>query len=100
MQLQSRYAGGIWYGVGVERTLLKEKADLTFNASNFLQNGRALRNTTETDQFRSTGIWFQYNRGVRLSFNYCFGKLDSGSQRQRRTIQNDNSKQGGSKGRQ
>ncbi|QIX61149.1 TonB-dependent receptor [Hymenobacter sp. BT18] len=98
VQLQSRYAGGIWYGVGVKRTLLKEKADLTLNASNFLQNGRAFRNTTETDQFRSTGTWFQYNRGVRLSFNYRFGKLDSGSQRQRRTIQNDDSKQGGSKG--
>lgn len=97
VQLQSRYSGGYYYTAGVKRTLMKEKADLTLNASNFLAPGREFRSSTETAQFRSTNSFYSYQRAVRLSFNYRFGKLDN-SQRQRRSIQNDDSKQGSSKG--
>ncbi|HEX8427298.1 TonB-dependent receptor domain-containing protein [Hymenobacter sp.] len=97
LQLQSRYSGGYYYSAGVKRTLLKEKADLTLNASNFLSPGREFRSSTETAQFRSSNIFYSYQRSFRLSFNYRFGKLDN-SQRQRRSIQNDDGKQGSSKG--
>jgi ferric enterobactin receptor len=98
VQLQSRYSGGYYYSVGVKRTLLKEKADLTFNASNFLAPGREFRSSTETAQFRSSNTFYSYQRSVRFSFNYRFGKIDNSSQRQRRSIQNDDGKQGSSKG--
>ncbi|WP_022822046.1 TonB-dependent receptor domain-containing protein [Hymenobacter norwichensis] len=96
VQLQSRYSGGYYYTVGAKRTLLKEKADLTFNASNFLAPGREFRASTETAQFRSDTNFYSYQRNFRLSFNYRFGKLDNGPQRQRRSIQNNDGKQGSS----
>ncbi|MBX0291288.1 TonB-dependent receptor [Hymenobacter sp. HSC-4F20] len=96
VQLQTRYSGGLYYGLGLKRMLLQEKADLTLSANNFLSPGREFRSTTVTDQFRSVGSFYQYQRSVRLSFNYRFGKVDSSGQRQRRTIRNDDSKQGSS----
>jgi ferric enterobactin receptor len=96
VQLQSRYSGYGYYSLAIKRMLLQEKADLTLNASNFLQPGREFRSVTTTDQFTSTSISYQYQRAVRLSFNYRFGKLDSNGGRQRRSIRNDDSKGGGS----
>ncbi|WP_262920677.1 outer membrane beta-barrel family protein [Hymenobacter sp. 5516J-16] len=96
VQLQTRYSGGVYYGLGLKRMLFKEKADLTLSANNFLSPGREFRNTTITDQFRSVGSFYQYQRSVRLAFNYRFGKVDGSGQRQRRTIRNDDSKQGSS----
>ena len=98
VQLQSRYSGYAYYSLGLKRTLLKEKADLTFNATNFLQPGREFRTSTVTDQFSSYNVSYQYMRTVRLSFNYRFGKLDNNGQRQHRSIRNDDSKGSGSTG--
>lgn len=96
VMLQSRYSGYYYYSMGVKRVLLKEKADLTLNASNFFQPGRRFRSSTVTDQFESNSIGYQYQRSFNLSFNYRFGKLDNGGMRQRRSIRNDDSKGGGS----
>jgi outer membrane receptor protein involved in Fe transport len=96
--LQSRYSGYSYYSMGVKRTFLKEKADLTLNANNFFQPGREFRNSTVTEQFSSSSVSYQYQRTVRLSFNYRFGKIDTNNQRQRRSIRNDDSKGGGGSG--
>ncbi|GAB3304628.1 TonB-dependent receptor [Hymenobacter tenuis] len=96
VQLQTRYSGGIYYGLSMKRMLLKEKADLTLGANNFLSPGREFRSTTVTEQFSSASSFYQYQRSVRLAFNYRFGKVDGSGQRQRRTIRNDDSKQGSS----
>jgi ferric enterobactin receptor len=98
VQLQTRNSGGYYYVVGLKRMLLADKADITLNSGNFLTRGLAFRSTTTTDQFTTSNSFFQYRRSVRLSFNYRFGKVDAGGGRQRRTIQNDDSKQGSSKG--
>ena len=97
VQLQSRYSGGLYYGVSLKKTLLKEKADLTLGANNFLAPGRAYSSTTTTDRFASADRFYSYQRNIRLSFNYRFGNLQGGG-RQRRTIQNNDSKQGSSGG--
>ncbi|HEX8350116.1 MAG TPA: outer membrane beta-barrel family protein, partial [Hymenobacter sp.] len=96
VQLQSRYSGYVFYSLGVKRTLLKEKADFTLNATNFLSPGLEFRSSTTTDQFRSTNVSYRYQRAVRLSFTYRFGKIDTQGQRQRqrRSIRNDDSKSG------
>jgi ferric enterobactin receptor len=96
VQLQSRYSGHGYYSLALKPMLLQDKADLTLNASDFLQPGREFRSVTTTDQFTSTSISYQYQLAVRLSFNYRFGKLNSNGGRQRRAICNDDSKDGGS----
>ncbi|MGI4873907.1 MAG: TonB-dependent receptor domain-containing protein [Janthinobacterium lividum] len=94
--LQSRYSGYLYYTLGLKRTFLKDKADLTLNGTNFLTPGREFRNTTSTDQFSSESLSYQYQRQVRLSFSYRFGRLDAGGRRQRRSVRNDDAKGGGS----
>jgi ferric enterobactin receptor len=96
MQLQSRYSSYDYYWLAINGMRLADKANQTLNASNFLQPGREFRSVTTTDQFTSTSVSYQYQRAVRLSFNYRFGKLDSTGGRQRRSIRNDDSKGGGS----
>ncbi len=94
--LQSRYSGYYYYSLGLKRTFLKDKADLTFNASNFFTPGREFRSSTTTDQFISESVSYQYQRTVRLAFSYRFGQLDANGSRQRRSVRNDDSKGGGS----
>jgi len=92
--LQSRYSGYAYYSLAIKRVILKEKGDLTLNASNFFTAGREFRNTTTTDQFASESVSYQYQRTVRLSFSYRFGKLTANNAR-RRAVRNDDAKGGG-----
>ncbi|MBT9394981.1 TonB-dependent receptor [Hymenobacter sp. NST-14] len=97
VQLQTRYSGGVYYGLSLKKLLLAEKADLTLGANNFLAPGREFRSTTTTPDFVNYGRFYSYQRNMRLSFNYRFGSLQGGG-RQRRTIQNNDSKQSSSGG--
>jgi hypothetical protein len=94
VQLQGRQAAWTFYSVGVRKTLLKEKADLTLSADNFLQATRNLKTRLETPQFTQESNNYIYLRGVRLAFNYRFGKVTTQPQKRRRGIQNDDVKQG------
>ena len=95
VQLQGRQAAWTFYSVGLRKNLLKDKADLTLNADNFLSATRNLSTTLNTDQFRQESNNYIYLRGVRLAFNYRFGKVTQQAPKRRRSIQNDDVKQGG-----
>jgi ferric enterobactin receptor len=97
VELQTRYSGGVYYGISAKKLLLAEKADFTVGLNNFLAPGREFRSTTTTPDFINQGSFYSYQRSIRASFNYRFGKVDSG-QRQRKTIRNDDSKGGSSGG--
>ncbi|SNR46011.1 TonB-dependent receptor domain-containing protein [Hymenobacter mucosus] len=94
IQLQGKQAAWTFYSIGLRKNLLKDKADLTLNADNFLSATRNLRTTLDTDQFRQINNNYIYLRGVRLAFNYRFGKASTQPQKRRRGIQNDDTKQG------
>ncbi|MCB2406976.1 TonB-dependent receptor domain-containing protein [Hymenobacter lucidus] len=94
IQLQGQQAAWTFYSVGLRKNLLKDKADLTLNADNFLQATRNLSSTLDTDQFRQETNNYIYMRGVRLAFNYRFGKVSTQPPKRRRGIQNDDTKQG------
>ncbi|WP_167855435.1 TonB-dependent receptor domain-containing protein [Hymenobacter fodinae] len=94
VQLQGKQAAWTFYSVGLRKNLLKDKADLTLNADNFLSATRNLRSILDTDQFRQESNNYIYLRGVRLAFNYRFGKASTQPQKRRKSIQNDDTKQG------
>jgi len=94
VQLQGKQAAWTFYSLGLRKNLLKDKADLTLNADNFLSATRNLRSTLDTDQFRQESNNYIYLRGVRLAFNYRFGKVTQQAPKRRRSIQNDDVKQG------
>ncbi|MBT9394984.1 TonB-dependent receptor [Hymenobacter sp. NST-14] len=95
VQLQGRQAAWTFYSLGLRKNLLKDKADLTLNADNFLSATRNLRTTLDTDQFRQESNNYIYLRGVRLAFNYRFGKVSNQPPKRRRSIRNDDTKSGG-----
>ncbi|RPD49839.1 TonB-dependent receptor [Hymenobacter sediminis] len=94
VQLQGKQAAWTFYSLGLRKNMLKDKADLTLNADNFLQATRNLRSELNTEQFRQVSNNYIYLRGVRLAFNYRFGKTTTQPQKRRRSIQNDDVKQG------
>jgi ferric enterobactin receptor len=96
VQLQGKQAAWTFYSVGLRKNLLKDKADLTLNADNFLSATRNLSlELNSPGQFRQVSDNYIYLRGVRLAFNYRFGKTTAQPQKRRRSIQNDDTKQGG-----
>ncbi|UOG74378.1 TonB-dependent receptor [Hymenobacter tibetensis] len=98
IQLQGKQAAWTFYSVGVRKNLLKDKADLTLSADNFLSATRNLNTILDTEQFRQESNNYIYQRGVRLAFGYRFGKISAQPQKRRRSIQNDDTKQGESSG--
>ncbi|PJJ54586.1 outer membrane beta-barrel family protein [Hymenobacter chitinivorans] len=94
IQLQGKQAAWTFYSLGLRKNLLKDKADLTLNADNFLQATRNLNTLLDTEQFRQESNNYIYLRGVRLAFNYRFGKVAAQPQKRRKGIQNDDAKQG------
>jgi outer membrane receptor protein involved in Fe transport len=95
VQLQSRYSGGGYYSLSLKRSFLKEKLDVTVNASNFLRDYRVFTYRTATPQFETAGTSYNYQRTVRLSASYRFGKIDTKPSRSRRSIRNDDQKGSG-----
>jgi hypothetical protein len=94
VQLQGKQAAWTFYSMGVRKSMLKDKADLTLNADNFLRATRNLNTILETPQFTQESNNYIYLRGVRLAFNYRFGNVSTQPPKRRRGIQNDDTKQG------
>ncbi|OON70468.1 outer membrane beta-barrel family protein [Hymenobacter sp. CRA2] len=104
VQLQGKSSAWQMYSVGVRKSFLKDKADLTLNADNIFSPYRRLDNDFTTrfldgaevgrKQSEQTNTTRIYNRGVRLAFNYRFGKLENKPKRPARSIRNDDQKAG------
>ena len=100
VQLQGRAAAWNWYSIGLKKTILKEKGDITFNADNFLADRRDLNSTVTTPSFNLEQHNYIALRGLRLAFGYRFGKIEAAPPKQRRSIRNDDTKAGESQGQQ
>jgi len=100
VQLQGRSASWNWYSIGVKKTILKEKGDLTLNADNFLTARRDLNSSINTPFFALEQHNYIALRGIRLAFGYRFGKIENAPPKQRRSIRNDDTKAGETQGQQ
>ncbi|WP_394799981.1 outer membrane beta-barrel family protein [Hymenobacter translucens] len=94
IQLQGQSAAWNWYSVGIRKDILKEKGSITLNADNFLQARRDMNTIVNTPQFDLDSHNYIALRGIRLAFNYRFGKVETRAPRPRRSIRNDDQKQG------
>jgi outer membrane receptor protein involved in Fe transport len=93
--IQGTGPANLYYQMGVKKTLLKDKADLTLNFASPFNRYWPYRNTTSTPLFTEQSEYRAYQRGFRLNFSYRFGQAGPG--KQRKSIQNDDTKGGGSK---
>ena len=98
IQLQGRAAAWNWYSLGIKKTILKDKGDLTLNADNFLTDRRDLNSFVNTPFFNLEQHNYIALRGIRLAFGYRFGKIEVAPPKQRRSIRNDDTKAGETQG--
>lgn len=93
--IQGTGPANLYYQLGAKKTLLGDKADLTLNFGSPFNRYWPYRNTTTTPLFTERSEFRAYQRSFRLSFSYRFGQ--AGQTKQRKAIQNDDTKGGGSK---
>ncbi len=85
----------LYYQMGVKKTFLKEKADLTLNIASPFNSYWPYRSTTNTELFTEQSEYRAYQRAFRFNFSYRFGQ--AGQTKQRKSIQNNDTKGGGNK---
>ncbi len=95
--LQGRNSGFIYYGLGLRQTLLKGRADLSFNAQYPFTAQRTFEYATATPTFSQNSRYTNQQRQFRVGFTYRFGQAQQSS-RQRKSIRNDDIKGGGGGG--
>lgn len=95
VELQGINGTWYYYNLGVRKEILKKKGGLTLGLDNPFANAMIIRSQFEAESFRSRNTTFQFNRGIRISFNYSFGKLQTEERKPRRkkTLNNDDNKQ-------
>ncbi|TGD78993.1 TonB-dependent receptor domain-containing protein [Hymenobacter wooponensis] len=93
--LQGRTNGNVWHTLSVKKELFDKKGSLSLAVENpFARTIRYAATLEQEGVFVSQDVNYGYNRAVRLSFNWQFGKMDSAPAKNRKTIQNDD-RQGG-----
>jgi hypothetical protein len=99
VQLQGRIGGFYTYNLSVKKELFGKKGSLTLGLDNpFARSVRTksffeTRETETAPGFTSRDVRNLYRRGVRLSFNYQFGKMDfDTAPRRKKRITNDDAK--------
>lgn len=96
VELQGTSGTWFYYNLGLRRALFKEKGGITLGLDNPFANAMVIRSKFNTDSFQSNSTVYQYNRGIRVSFNYNFGKIQNEQRkpRKKKTLNNDDIKQG------
>jgi outer membrane receptor protein involved in Fe transport len=94
-EIQGRGSANLYYQMGLKKTFMKEKADLTLNIASPFNAYWPYRSTTTTAFFDERTESRSYQRAFRLNFGYRFGQ--AGQTKQRKSINNNDTKSGGSK---
>lgn len=92
--LQGRNSGYRMYSLGAKKEFWDKKANVVVAVINPFNARLAFRNDLVSPTFDYENNSYFYNRQIRVSFFYRFGKMDNQS-RPKKSIQNDDQKQGG-----
>lgn len=94
VMLQGKQTGWYYYTLGVKRSVLKGKGDLTLVGENFLTRQVKIKIDQNFLNANFDGNFNAYASGIKLSFNYRFGKMNF-SNKGDKSIKNDDLKGGG-----
>ncbi len=96
--LQGHNNGWYYYGLGLSRDFLKNKAlTVTISASDFLQDSWSYKSVTVADGVRTSNTWTNYNWNIGISASWNFGSLKSDVRRTSTGIKNDDKADAGNK---
>jgi outer membrane receptor protein involved in Fe transport len=95
VQLQGQQGGFAMYSVGVKKDFINKKGSIGIAGENFLSNSvGAMRTEFTSPQFSQISTSNLFNRGVRLTFTYKFGKMEFSEGKKTRSVKNDDIKDG------
>ncbi|MDX1909802.1 MAG: TonB-dependent receptor [Bacteroidia bacterium] len=95
VQLQGRQNGFGMYSLGVRKEFANKKGSLGLAGDNFFTRGLLQRSEFTTTTFTQVNETLLLNRGVKLTFNYRFGKMSFEQPRRRsKSVNNDDIKAG------
>jgi outer membrane receptor protein involved in Fe transport len=100
VQLQGVQGGFGIYSLSIRKQLMNKKGSLGFGAENFFTSSIKIRNELNSPLITQRSTNTLYNTNFKLTFSYRIGKLNAsdGSRRRRKSINNDDLKDGGSDG--
>ncbi|WP_234733655.1 TonB-dependent receptor domain-containing protein [Tellurirhabdus bombi] len=96
VQLQGTQGGFTFYSLGVKKDFKNKRGSIGLAGENFVMKAFKIRNELQTPEFTQSSLTRLYNRGVRVNFSYRFGKMgfDQQSRRRKKSVTNDDVKQG------
>ena len=94
--LQGRSSSFNYYQLGIQKSWLKNRLNLTLSATNFLKKYKTFNYTTEDAFFHADSWSKSVNQSFSLSISYRIGELRASVRKAERSISNDDVKGGGS----
>ena len=96
VQLQGTQGTFYMYNLGVKKDFKNKRGSIGLAGENFLTRTMNVRTILETPTFTQNNLMQMYNRGVRLTFDYRFGKMsfDQPVRRRKKSVSNDDVKDG------
>ncbi|WP_337044780.1 TonB-dependent receptor domain-containing protein [Emticicia sp. 17c] len=103
VQLQGYQGAYRYYNIGIKKDFNNKKGSFNFGLDNPFTKSLTIKSMSGDPTFTSNSVRHIYNRAVRFSINYMFGKMDfnggnSGLFRSKKKVSNDDTKAGESEG--
>ncbi|QHL89016.1 TonB-dependent receptor [Nibribacter ruber] len=94
--IQGKFSGFYYSSVSVKKDLWDKKGSISVGVDNPFSKSIQFTSDLANDNFRQNTVNQNFNRNVRVSFSYRFGKMDMNQQpRRKKSIRNDDAKGGG-----
>ncbi|WP_299820288.1 TonB-dependent receptor [uncultured Pontibacter sp.] len=106
IQLLGRFAAFSYHSIAIKKELFDKKGGISLGLDNPFRENMKMKNDVESPVTKANPRAYEqhmrmnnFNRGVRVSFNYSFGKMDQQKPpRRKKSIRNDDAKQGDGNG--
>ncbi len=100
VQLQGTQGGMYMYSFGLRKQFNEKRGSIGLAAENFLQKGITIRTNIKSDALTQRSVTVMNNLSFRVTFSYRIGKMtmQDRPRRTRRSINNDDLKEGGDNG--
>jgi outer membrane receptor protein involved in Fe transport len=97
VQLQGTQGGFGIYSLGVKKDFNEKRGSIGFGAENFFTPSFKIRSESNSPTFQQKSLSVLHNMGFRVTFSYRIGKMnvDGGRPKRRKSISNDDMKEGG-----
>jgi outer membrane receptor protein involved in Fe transport len=99
VQLQGTQGGFGMYSLGLRKDLWEKKGSIGFGAENFVTKEFRIKSKLETPYIQQNSLNVMHNMSFRITFSYRIGKMSVDARpSRRRSISNDDLKEGGDNG--